>query len=104
MDISKELLHRADSDAMFVWTFNNNEEVAEDTQAALEELKADPLWLQLNAVQQGQVYDVPSYWIGMGPIAANLVLDDLSRHLVEDSYLPENNMSWLPVNTLLGSL
>ncbi|MDJ0593425.1 MAG: hypothetical protein QNJ72_26140 [Pleurocapsa sp. MO_226.B13] len=49
----------------------------------MKQLKADPLWSKLNAVQQGKVYDVPSYWIGMGPIAANLVLDDLFKYLVE---------------------
>ena len=85
MGISKELLHKADGDVMFVWTSGDNEEIARDSQTVLKQLKADPLWSRLNAVQQGQVYDVPSYWIGMGPIAANLVLDDLFKHLVDSS-------------------
>ena len=83
MDISKEELYMADGDVMFVWTSSGSEEIAADNRKALEELKADPLWSRLSAVQQGQVYDVPSYWIGMGPIAANLVLDDLFEHLVD---------------------
>ncbi|MEO0378143.1 MAG: iron-siderophore ABC transporter substrate-binding protein [Cyanobacteria bacterium P01_A01_bin.17] len=84
MNISKELLHMADGDAMFVWIYDINKEVVEDDQATLKELKADPLWLKLNAVQKDRVYDVPgSHWIGMGPIAANLVLDDLFEYLVD---------------------
>ena len=83
MEISKELLHIADGDAIFVWTFGHTKEIAEDAQKALKELKADPLWSQLNAVQQGQAYDVPGYWVSMGPIAANLVLDDLFKYLVD---------------------
>ena len=83
IDISKESLYMADGDVMFVWTSGSNEEIAEDDQAALEELKVDPLWSELNAVQQGQVYDIPQYWIGTGPIAANLVLDDLFKYLVD---------------------
>ena len=83
MDISKELLHMADGDAMFVWTFGHNKKAAEDAQTTLKELKANPLWAQLNAVQQGKAYDVPEYWFGTGPIAANLVLDDLFKYLVD---------------------
>ncbi|MBE7385480.1 MAG: iron-siderophore ABC transporter substrate-binding protein [Leptolyngbya sp. SIO1E4] len=90
MNISKELLHKADGDIIFVWTSGRNEDLTEDVQAALEELKADPLWSQLNAVQQGQVYDVPGYWLGMGPISANLVLGDLFKYLVDSpSQVPQ---------------
>jgi iron complex transport system substrate-binding protein len=35
-------------------------------------------------VQAGKVYEVPGYWIGRGPIAANEVLDDLSTYLLEE--------------------
>lgn len=82
MAIGKELLHKADGDVIFIWTYGSNEEIAQDAQTALKQLKADPLWSKLNAVQQGKVYEVPGYWIGMGPIAANLVLDDLFKYLV----------------------
>jgi len=51
----------------------------------MEKLEGDPLWSQLEAVQQGNIYQVNgSYWIGTGPIAANLVIDDLFRYLVEE--------------------
>ena len=83
IDISKELLHKADGDVVFVWTYGVSAEMAQDAQTKLRELKTAPLWSKLNAVQQGRVYDVPGYWYGMGPIAANLVLDDLFKYLVD---------------------
>lgn len=81
--ISKEVLSQADSDVMFVWTGENTAEADQQAQEKLAELKADPLWQSLNAVQQNKVYQVPNYWIGSGPIAANLIIDDLFKYLVE---------------------
>lgn len=83
VSISKELLHKADGDVIFVWANSSDEEVAQESQTDLKELKADPLWLKLNAVQQGKVYNVPFYWVSRGPIAANLILDDLFKYLVQ---------------------
>jgi iron complex transport system substrate-binding protein len=41
------------------------------------------LWQQLNAVKQGKVYQVPDYWIGYGPLAANAVIDDLYKYILD---------------------
>lgn len=82
--ISRELLQQADGDVIFLWTGENTTEAAESAQKNLQTLQNDPLWQQLEAVQQGRVYQVPSYWIGSGPIAANAVLDDLFKYLVEE--------------------
>ncbi|MBE9077522.1 iron-siderophore ABC transporter substrate-binding protein [Romeria aff. gracilis LEGE 07310] len=84
MEIGKESLYKIDGDVIFAWTFASDQEMANEAQSALKQLKADPLWLKLNAVQQDEVYEVPNYWINMGPIAANLVLDDLFKYLVEE--------------------
>ncbi|HEY9734840.1 MAG TPA: iron-siderophore ABC transporter substrate-binding protein [Trichocoleus sp.] len=83
--ISRELLDQADGDVIFLWTGENTPEAAEAAQAKLQALQQDPLWQQLKAVQQGRVYGVPSYWIGSGPIAANRVIDDLFKYLVNNS-------------------
>lgn len=83
VSISKEVLEQADGDVMFVWTGENTAEANQQAQKKLVELKSDPLWQRLNVVQQNQVYQVPSYWIGTGPITANLVVDDLFKYLVE---------------------
>jgi len=77
--ISKEQLQLADGDVIFVWTYG------EDSETVMKKLQSDPLWSKLDAVQQGKVYQVNgSHWIGSGPIAANLIIDDLFRYLVEE--------------------
>lgn len=83
--ISRELLGQADGDVIFLWTGENTPEAMATAQQKLEALQQDPLWQQLKAVQAGRVYAVPSYWIGSGPIAANAILDDLFKYLVEPS-------------------
>lgn len=83
--ISREKLSDADGDVIFLWTYGFQDDVAQQAQSQKEKLIADPVWSTLSAVQNGQVYEVPSYWIGDGPIAANAVLDDLFTYLVEDS-------------------
>lgn len=81
MFISPELLHYADGDVIFVWTAENESEINQNAQTKFRELQESPLWQQLNAVKRGQVYQVPDYWIGSGPLAANLVIDDLFKYL-----------------------
>ncbi|TVQ22996.1 MAG: iron-siderophore ABC transporter substrate-binding protein [Leptolyngbya sp. DLM2.Bin15] len=83
--ISREKLSDADGDAIFLWTYGFQDDVAQQAQTQKDKLVADPLWSTLTAVQNGRVYEVPSYWIGDGPIAANAILDDLFKYLVEDS-------------------
>jgi len=83
--VSRELLTQADGDVIFIWTGENTAEGNQEAQKRLQALQRDPLWGQLKAVQAGQVYEVPSYWIGNGPIAANAILDDLFKYLVEEA-------------------
>lgn len=82
LNLSKETLHLADGDAIFVWS-NEMGDNQQQVQAELESLKADPLWQQLDAVQNNRVYEVPSYWIGSSILTAHAVLDDLSNTLLE---------------------
>ena len=79
INISRERLDAADGDVIFVWS------LGEDAETAYKRLQDDPLWSKLEAVQAGKVYQVPGYWIGRGPIAANKVLDDLSTYLLEEN-------------------
>jgi len=83
--ISRELLAQADGDVIFIWTGENTAAANQEAQKRLQELQQDPLWGQLKAVQAGRVYQVPSYWIGSGPIAAKAILDDLFTYLVEET-------------------
>ena len=88
MSISKELLTKADGDVIFIWTGENDPKINEELQQKIIALQKDPLWQNLKAVKNGQVYQVPSYWIGSGSIAANLVLDDLFKYLINE---PKDN-------------
>lgn len=77
--VSAEAFDKADADVIFVIVGNWDDKIDD----ALTDLKADPLWSSLNAVQQGNVYEVGDHWVGSGPIAANAVLDDLYTYLLE---------------------
>ncbi|MGL5939587.1 MAG: ABC transporter substrate-binding protein [Waterburya sp.] len=82
--ISQELISEADADIIFYWVYGDDYHSKKDRiQDSLEEFKSDPLWLQLNAVKQGKVYQVPDYWIGYGPLAANAVIDDLYKYILD---------------------
>jgi len=83
--ISRELLTQADGDVIFVWSGENTAAAAQQAATQLQAVQADPLWRQLQAVQAGRVYQVPSYWIGSGPIAANAILDDLFKYLGQEA-------------------
>ena len=76
----------ADGDVIFVWAGDWQGENVLQAQTAWQQLKADPLWSKLDAVQQGKVYDVPGYWLSVGPISANLILDDLFKYLVDPPF------------------
>jgi iron complex transport system substrate-binding protein len=84
-EISKEKVQDADGNVIFLWTYGSQDDIAQQAQTQKEKLKADPLWSTLTAVQQDRVYEVPGYWIGDGPIAANAVIDDLFKYFVEPS-------------------
>lgn len=67
-----------DADVMFLTEFGADS-------AALDALRANPLWARLKAVQNDAVYRVPDgrWMLGIGMIAANEVVDDLFGYLLE---------------------
>jgi iron complex transport system substrate-binding protein len=77
--LSEERLMDIDGDVLFVAT-----DGPESTQK-LDALKQNPLWKNLRAVQQNRIYAVnyPT-WRGGNPLAANAVIDDLFKYLVND--------------------
>lgn len=68
-----------DGDVMFIMYWNR----AQGEQ--LSQLMQHPLWSQLEVVKQGRVYEVDDrvWGTGLGPLAANLIIDDLFTYLVE---------------------
>jgi iron complex transport system substrate-binding protein len=82
--VSVELIEQADGDILFLWTSENTAAADETAQKKLLELRSSHLWKGLKAVQNNRVYQVPSYWIGSGPLAANALIDDLFKYLSQD--------------------
>ncbi|NES98869.1 MAG: ABC transporter substrate-binding protein, partial [Desertifilum sp. SIO1I2] len=78
INISKEQIAEVDADVLFV--FND---VDPSSEQRLQEMKTDPLWSRLSVVQRDRVYEVPAYWGCCGLIAANRVVDDLFKYVVE---------------------
>ncbi|GAB1539471.1 iron-siderophore ABC transporter substrate-binding protein [Scytonema sp. NUACC21] len=77
MNVSEEELDKADGDILFVAAFT------EDDKSYLKKLEQKPLWKKLKAVQQNHVYFVNGdAWRGGNLIAANFVIDDLFKYLV----------------------
>ncbi len=80
IDLSLELIPDIAADAIFVYI--DDLDRAED-EAAFESYSENPLWRQLEAVENDRVYEVgASHWVQPSVITANLVLDDLERYLL----------------------
>lgn len=82
-EISRETLDLAEGDAIFYFASGTSDERASRDKQALDEFVDDPLWQRLEAVQNGRAYEVGDHWLGSNIVAANLILDDLERYLLE---------------------
>jgi iron complex transport system substrate-binding protein len=72
--VTEENLEDINGDVIFVLS---------DDKKTIEAFLAKPLWKKLKAVQQGHVYFVGDWtWIGSNLIAADAVIDDLYKYLV----------------------
>jgi iron complex transport system substrate-binding protein len=79
ISFSEESLNMADGDVMFVVAYGGNDTGERD----LNLIQQKPLWKRLKAVQQNRVYYVdPTTWRGRTPLAADAVIDDLYKYLV----------------------
>jgi len=77
--LSLEFIPQMSGDVIFVISFKDRESLE-----LIEKLKNHPLWSQLEAVKQGEVYPVNAeHWYGSDIITANLILDDLFKYLLE---------------------
>ncbi|MEM9808443.1 MAG: iron-siderophore ABC transporter substrate-binding protein [Cyanobacteria bacterium P01_D01_bin.56] len=80
--VSQEQIPQMDGDAIFYFVFTGTE-AEQPVSTITEPWLQQPLWQQLDAVQQGNVYAVDdAIWTASSGIkAANLLLDDLYTHL-----------------------
>ncbi|MGD2183724.1 iron-siderophore ABC transporter substrate-binding protein [Lusitaniella coriacea] len=78
--LSEELITSMDGDIIFLVVDREDD----DAKRIFEQLQQKPLWNQLKAVREGRVYPVnlPT-WRGGNPLAADAVIDDLFKYLVE---------------------
>ncbi len=79
LNASEEFIPKMGGDVIFTTAYGPEDETTQ------QEITSDPLWRKLEAVQQGRVYAVSDdlWMLGIGPTAANGVLDDLDKHLSE---------------------
>jgi iron complex transport system substrate-binding protein len=80
---TRETIPDLEGDIMFLAKYG-------DDHRLLEKLTESPLWNRLDVVQQEDVYEVPDdlWFLGIGNLAARLVVDDLERILVAGERLP----------------
>ncbi|AFY49073.1 ABC-type Fe3+-hydroxamate transport system, periplasmic component [Nostoc sp. PCC 7524] len=77
LPLSEELLPKIDSDILFIAPLRK------DDYSVIKQLQQKPLWSQLKAVQQNQVYIVDfSVWRGLNILAAHEMLNDLDKYLI----------------------
>lgn len=77
-NISKEVLPDFDADAIFVLVSS----VDEGSEEVFEQLKSDPIWMGLKAVQNDQVYVITEQpWLDYSASGNMLALEDLERIL-----------------------
>jgi iron complex transport system substrate-binding protein len=80
--LSEEKLEEVDGDIIFVLLFEDGTNASKES---FEKLQQKPLWKSLKAVKNGRVYTVDSEtWIGSNFIAADFVLDDLEKYLMNE--------------------
>ncbi len=80
LNASQELIPKMGGDVVFTTVYGPEKD------STLEEITSDPLWQQLEAVEQGRVYEVSDdlWMLGIGYTAAGGVVDDLEKYLVEE--------------------
>lgn len=83
-ELSRESVEEIEADHAFVWTFGANPGLTEQEQSELDSLRGDPLWERLDVVERGDITYRGDHWIGSGPLAAELVLEDGSRALLNN--------------------
>jgi len=76
-EVSAEQIGKADADFIVYSTYGDPAKTAQGS------VVSGPLWAGLNAVKAGKAKPVldETYFLGLGVLAANVVLDDLKKQL-----------------------
>ncbi|MMZ59254.1 Fe(3+)-citrate-binding protein YfmC precursor [compost metagenome] len=77
-NVSLEILPQIDADYIFVINAYGQ------GTGHMKEMMKNPIWKNIPAVKQGQVYEVDNkYWLGSGLIAYEKIVDDTVRLLAK---------------------
>ncbi|KAA5828829.1 iron-siderophore ABC transporter substrate-binding protein [Saccharopolyspora hirsuta] len=78
--ISREQLSQADGDLLFYSAYGDK------TREQMDQVVSSVQWTTLGAVRNGKAIEVndDTWFLGLGPIAANLVLDDLQKYVTQE--------------------
>jgi len=79
LNVSAEFISKMGGDVIFVTVY------AAEKDTAKAKITSDPLWQKLEAVREDRVYEVSDdlWMLGLGYTAADGVMDDLEKYLVE---------------------
>ncbi|MHC5861546.1 ABC transporter substrate-binding protein, partial [Nostoc sp.] len=82
--VSPEVLSQIDGDVLFLLRYGFKD--ASESNSALRQLMAEPLWSKLNVARQGNIHIVDEFcWLAGSYLSANRVLDDLFTYLVKEA-------------------
>ena len=77
VEVSPETITEAEGDRIFYSSYGNPADTGQTT------VVAGPLWASMDAVKEGRATEVSdeTWFLGLGPTGAGLVLDDLQAKL-----------------------
>jgi iron complex transport system substrate-binding protein len=77
--LSREQISQADGDMLFYAAYGDN------ARQQMSQVTSSVQWTTLGAVRAGQAIEVPddTWYLGLGPLAADLVLDDLEKFVAK---------------------
>jgi iron complex transport system substrate-binding protein len=78
-ELSMELIPDIDADHLFITVYDSDE-----SKQKLQELYDSPLWKELPAVKNGNIYEVDmGHWMTSGAIASEMKVDDVLKALLK---------------------
>ncbi|MGH3089192.1 MAG: ABC transporter substrate-binding protein [Rubrobacteraceae bacterium] len=79
MEVSAEAIPDMEGDVIFTTVYG------EESETSLEDITTDPLWQNLDAVEDGDVYEVSDdvWMLGIGYTAADEIIDDLEEYIAD---------------------
>ncbi len=80
LEVSREAIPQMEGDIIFTTVYG------EESETTIEDITSDPVWRQLDAIEEGNIHEVSDdlWMLGIGYTAADGVIDDLEEYILED--------------------